>query len=197
MMKKILIFAFTFIIGLVAVFGLSCGGDNNGSRPRTPTPSNPSTGGSRTPMGINLKLSSPLDASIQNTMDASLAKLFSDVQGRPYSQKIRHSDYTIMIKDDCVDRSGTMSWLDRLDSYDGTEYDQDPRPGIGMIYRAEQVTLNPSRPPEFIICRDSEQNMGNTTRYGAEHIILYYNDRGEYDRTAVHTTGGHPIIPML
>lgn len=196
---KILSFLLTFIIGLVAVFGLSCGGDND--RPRNPgntvTQPTPATGGTRTPQGINLRLSSPLDASIQNAMDASLTKLFSDVQGKGYNQKVRHSDYIINVKDDCVNTNGTMSWLDRLDSYDGTEYDQDPRPGIGMIYRAEQVTLSPNKAPEFVICRDVVQNMSKTTRYGAEHIILYYNDMNEYNRTAVHTTSGHPIIPEL
>ena len=191
-MKKIITFIITVTLGLVAVFLLNCGDSNGGIKTPTPTPT-----GTTTPLGIKLKLTSPLDASIQTEMDASLTKLFSDVRGRGYVQKVRHSDYTITIKDDCVNQNGVMSWLDRLDSYDGTEYDQDPRPGIGMIYRAEQVTLSQSRAPEFIICRDIVSTMKNTTRYGAEHIILYYNDMNEYNRTAVHTTTGHPIIPEL
>lgn len=191
---RLITFILSLIIGLGAVALVSCGGNGGTVIPKTPTPT---TGLSQTPKGIKLKLSSPLDVSIQNDMDAALTKLFSDVGAKNYSKMLSHSDYTITVKDDCVNRSGTMSWLDRLDSYDGTEYDQDPRVGIGMIYRAEQVTLSPNRAPEFIICRDVPATMKNTTRYGAEHIILYYNDMTEYTRTAVHTTTGHPIIPEL
>lgn len=192
-MVRVLAFIITFIIGV----SVSCGGkkdvvpNSTGGSTTTGSPND------QTPMGIKLKLTSPLDENIKTEMDASLTKLFSDVQSRGYSRMNSHSDYTITVKDDCVDRFGTMAWLDRLDDYDGQEFDQDPRPGIGMVYRAEQVNIYPNKAPDFIICRDAVQSMKNTTRYGAEHIILYYNDRGEYERTAVHITSGHPIIPEL
>lgn len=158
-----------------------CGGNS--------TPSGPSAKNT-TPMGVGLSMN--LADAPKTVIDSALTKLFSDVQSRDYTQKLKHSDYFITIKTDCIDRNGTKVWLERLDTYDGTEYDQDPTPGIGMIYQAERVEL-PGNPPKFTICLDNLTNMSNTTRFGAEHIILYYNDRNEYHRTAVNTHV-HPII---
>lgn len=193
-MKFIALFIFTLVAGLVVV---NCGdGKSNTNPPVVSTPSTPSPNGWQTPKGIKLNITSLLDPSIQAEMDASLTKLFADVKGRGYSQRMTHSAYTITIKDDCVNRNGTMVFKLRADNYNGTEYDQNPDPNIGEIFAAEQVKL-PSNPSEFVICRDSVATMKNTTRYGAEHIILYYNNRAEYDRTATHLTSGHPIIPEL
>ena len=186
-----------FILSLVIVFTISCGGNGSNPTPSNPNLPPPNTGLAKTPQGINLKLTVPLDEHLQTELDSSLTKLFSDVSARNYSRMLLHSDYTITIKSDCIDRNGIMAWLQRLDSYDGTDFDQDPREGIGMIYVPEQVTLSPNRAPEFIICMDNVATMRSTSRYGAEHIILYYNDRTEYTRTAIHTTTGHPIIPIL
>lgn len=147
------------------------------------------------PNGIRIKSNSTVSSSTLTTMDASLAKLFQDAKLRNYTKKLNFTDYTIFIKEDCIDRNGTKVWLERNDSYNNTEFDQNPDPVIGTIFQAEQVILNDSSVVSFVICSDTEFNMSNATRYGAEHIILFYNDKKEYERTKIHTsTQGHPII---
>jgi hypothetical protein len=145
----------------------------------------------RTPLGITLK-GQPVPEDIQAEMDNALTELFTTARARGYSAYTNHSNYVIIVKDDCANRNGTMAWLDRLDSYDGTPYDQNPAPGIGEIYRAEEVRLN-SGPPTFLICRDVKEHMRNFTRYGAEHIIYWFNDRAAYNATST-PTHVHPIM---
>ncbi len=154
------------------------------------------------PLGISVVSGLPVDADILDTMDASLSELFDDARALGYTEKLKHSDYTIIVKEDCVDRNGTLSWLTRADNYDGTEYDQNPEPGIGWVYCAEQVLfrrrqsdwqLEPTM--EYVICRGSLGLIANTTRYGCEHLILLHNSFEKYKETETHRDGeGHPII---
>ena len=177
-----------FALILAVSLGISCGGDGPKPGNRTPVPSQ-----NQTPMGIKIESIVALSDEQKSAMDGALTQLFSEVRARNYNNKLNHSDYSIIVRNDCVERGGIKVWLERLDQYDGTEYDQDPTPGVGMIYQPERVVLNPNRAPVFTICNDVPQVMGTTARYGAEHIILYYNDRSEYDRTAFHGPP-HPII---
>lgn len=83
----------------------------------------------------------------------------------------------------------------RADNYDQTEYDIDPRPGIGVIYASEMVT---SFNGSMVICpQEAFDAVGN----GADHIILSLNPNTYSDglnyfyATLTHTTGGHPLLP--
>lgn len=151
-----------------------------------------------TPRGVTVYAGGLVLSETQNTIDEALTELFEDARALGYTQKLDHSLYTITIKEDCIDRSGTMSWLVNAPNYNNTEYDQNPDPSIGQVYAAEQVLfgLNGEPSMEYVICRGSKELMANTTRFGAEHIILFYNDFAKYKETATHLDGaGHPIIP--
>mgnify|MGYP003394894889 CR=1 FL=1 len=144
-----------------------------------------------------LKIVSSQELTKEETVAGSeaLTKLFSDVKHRKYTNKLKHSDYTLIVRDDCVNR-GTMTWTKRADEYNGTRFDYDPDPEIGRIYVQEIV-----KPPSTVItiCRDTAFKMSESTRAGGEHLILFYNDIEEFKRTGVHLTQEleHPIIPNL
>jgi hypothetical protein len=56
------------------------------------------------------------------------------------------------------------------------------------------LAFNPSA---FIIAEHDRdwQRISNVVRYEGEHLVLYYNDRPLYERTADHSRGGgHPIL---
>jgi hypothetical protein len=52
-------------------------------------------------------------------------------------------------------------------------------------------------PCAFVIA-EHDRDLGrvtNVVRFEGEHLILYYNDRALYERTADHSRGGgHPIL---
>jgi hypothetical protein len=180
----------TVFILLLAVFIWACGSNSGSSTVYTPY-------NALTPRSVTIQSTTPVSTEILNTVDTSLELLFQDVSGRGYKSKLKHSDYIIVVKDDCIARNGVKAWLERNDDYNNTIWDQNPDPKIGEIYQSEKVTLSSLAYPRFTICRDLPSIMANSVRYGAEHIILYYNDTEEYERTKIHTTTGHPIIPRL
>lgn len=150
-----------------------------------------------TPKGARIESDSPVDADRLSVIDQALTEVFSDAAHLGYTERLTHGAYTIFVNRNCQPRNGVMVWLGRADNYDGSEYDQNPAPGIGEIFIAEQVgKVNNQIVPRYIICFDSFENIAQTTRYGAEHIILAANDLNEYRRTETHSNGaGHPIIP--
>lgn len=193
-MRKFRNIVMMFALILAVSLGISCGGDgpkNPGNSTRTPVPSQ-----NQTSSGVKIESAVALSDEQKSAIDGALTQLFTEARARNYNNKLNHSDYSIIIRNDCEMRGGIMQWKDRLDQYDGTEFDAEPAPGIGMVWQPEKVTLNPYKAPVFTICYDAPQAMGITTRYGAEHVILYYNDKSEFDRTQFHGNGGppHPII---
>lgn len=150
-----------------------------------------------TPLGVRVESESAVDADKLNAIDAALTELFADARAQGYAAMLNHSDYAIYVNRQCVDRNGVKVWRGRADNYDGTEYDQNPAPGIGEVYIAEQVVKNGNIVvPKYIICDDTLDNMANTARFGAEHVILFYNEPYKYLETETHASGaGHPIIP--
>jgi hypothetical protein len=137
---------------------------------------------------------------LKQAIDESLTNVFADAAALGYSNKLSHSDYIIYVLDDCIPSpvNHTPSFKLRADEYDGTVFDQDPRPGFGYILASEFVIQDgtpPTPTTEYVVCNDLE-NIRDSARYGAEHIILYNNNLPEYDRTKFHGNGvNHPIIP--
>lgn len=154
----------------------------------------------KTPRGINIVSSQPVSDAMKSAMDESLTNLFNDARALGYTQKITHGDYTIHVRHDCVrsPESGTLSFKIRADEYNNSIFDVNPDPNIGEVLAAEQVITHNNFPTtHYIICADTDlENVRKTTRYGAEHIILAFNDPSEYERTKFHGNGiYHPIIP--
>jgi hypothetical protein len=135
--------------------------------------------------GLTIQSTLPVDAETRNAMTQALTTLFAEAKARGYKNYVSHSDYTVIVRNDCrpAPESGVMSW-------------QEETPGYGLIWQAERVTISSSKVQSFQICRDNLATMANTTRYGAEHIVLYFNDKAEFERTKIHSTPelGHPII---
>lgn len=186
MMIKILL---SFYLFAAALTFFDCG--KKGENPPNPSIQN-------SPLGVRVEADAPVEAEKLNAIDAALTAVFSDARAQGYGAMLNHSDYAIFVNRKCIDRNGVKAWLTRADNYDGTEYDQNPQAGIGEIYAAEQVVKNNNIVvPRYIICDDSLNNIANTARYGAEHVILWYNEPFKYLETETHRTGGHPLIPVV
>ena len=123
-----------------------------------------------------------------------ICQLFAVAQRHGYRNRLSFGDYKVFIgrADRTKDSSGQYSpdIAVPAQQYAGSYYDQG-----GFIYAAGMVlAFNPSA---FVIAehdRDLDR-ISNVVRYEGEHIILYYNDRGLYEKTADHSRGGgHPIL---
>lgn len=150
------------------------------------------------PQGVRVASYRGVGAEFLDAVDAALNELFLDAVSLGYSNRVAHDQYLIYVKHDWelspVDR--VPSFRVRADNYDGTIYDVDPRSGIGYVYATEYVIrgLNGIPTGEYVITNDPD-NLARNVRYGAEHIILYFNDPVRYAATETHTSGGHPLIP--
>ncbi|MEK6334696.1 MAG: hypothetical protein AABM67_07090 [Acidobacteriota bacterium] len=147
-----------------------------------------------TPRGVNVLARTMPQPEILGAIDRGFADLFAVAQRHGYRNRLNFSDYTVFIgrADRNRDSSGQYSPDIAVPAgqYAGGFYDQG-----GFIYAAGMVlAFNPSA---FVIA-EHDRDLGrisNVVRFEGEHIILYYNDRGLYQRTADHSGGGgHPIL---
>jgi hypothetical protein len=129
-----------------------------------------------------------------SAIDQGFADLFSVARRHGYRQRLNYSDYVVFIARPArtKDSRGTYSPDIALPAaqYAGTVYDQG-----GFIYAAGMVL--DFNPPTMIIAEHNRdmQRVSNVVRYEGEHLVLYYNDRVLYERTADHSRGGgHPIL---
>ncbi len=150
--------------------------------------------GISTPRGVNVFARTMPRAEVLNAIDRGFYELFAVAQRRGYRNRLSFGDYTVFIgrADRTKDSSGQYSpdIAVPAQQYAGGYYDQG-----GFIYAAGMVlAFNPSA---FVIA-EHDRDLGrisNVVRYEGEHIILYYNDRGLYEKTADHSRGGgHPIL---
>lgn len=147
-----------------------------------------------TPQGVNVVALSVPHGEVMNAIDRGFAELFAIAQRHGYRNRLSFRDYTVFIAraDRTVDSSGQYSPDIALPAgqYAGGYYDQG-----GYIYAAGMVlAFNPSA---FIIAEHNRDpsRISNVVRYEGEHLVLYHNDRGLYQRTADHSRGGgHPIL---
>ncbi|HSQ25252.1 MAG TPA: hypothetical protein VLN44_12595 [Pyrinomonadaceae bacterium] len=147
-----------------------------------------------TPRGVTVIAVNAPRADVLATIDRGLAELFAVARRHGYQNHLSFSDYTVFIAraDRNKDSSGQYSPDIAVPAgqYAGGYYDQG-----GFIYAAGMVlAFNPSA---FILAEHERDlsRISNIVRYEGEHIILYYNDRALYARTADHSRGGgHPIL---
>ncbi len=107
---------------------------------------------------------------------------------------MNYSDYTIFIAR--ADRTKNRDGIYSPDiavapaQYAGSIYDQG-----GFIYAAGMVLeFNPC---VFVIAEHDREfrRVADVVRYEGEHLVLYYNDRALFEKTADHSRGGgHPIL---
>lgn len=131
---------------------------------------------------------------VLRAIDDGFAELFQIARRHGYTRRLNYSDYTVFIgrADRMKDSQGNYSPDVAVPAgqYAGSGYDQG-----GFIYAAGMVlTFNPSA---FLIAEHDRnwQRISNVVRYEGEHLVLYYNDRPLFEKTADHSKGGfHPIL---
>jgi hypothetical protein len=147
-----------------------------------------------TPRGVNVFARTRPRAEVLSAIDRGFDELVTVAQRRGYRNRLSFGDYTVFIgrADRTKDSAGQYSpdIAVPAQQYAGGYYDQG-----GFIYAAGMVlAFNPSA---FVIA-EHDRDLGrisNVVRYEGEHIILYYNDRALYEKTADHSRGGgHPIL---
>jgi hypothetical protein len=148
----------------------------------------------RTPRGARVFARTSPRPEVIRAIDAGFTELFQIARRHGYTRRLNYSDYTIFIgnADRKRDSQGNYSPDVAVPAgqYAGSGYDQG-----GFIYAAGMVlTFNPSA---FLIAEHERdwQRISNVVRYEGEHLVLYYNDRSLFSKTADHSTGGyHPIL---
>jgi hypothetical protein len=148
----------------------------------------------RTPRGVRVFARTQPAAATLRAIDDGLTELFNVARRHGYRARLEHTAYTVFIAraDRTKDSSGKYSpdIAVAAGQYAGSGYDQG-----GFIYAAGMVlAYNPSA---FIIAEHDRDfgRIANVVRYEGEHLVLYYNDRALYERTADHSRGGgHPIL---
>jgi hypothetical protein len=147
-----------------------------------------------TPEGVNVVARTMPRAEVLRAIDQGFAELFSVARRHGYNNHLNFADYTLFIAkaDRTKDSQGQYSPDIAVPAgqYAGGYYDQG-----GYIFAAGMVmAFNPSA---FIIAEHDRDlsRISNVVRYEGEHLVLYYNDRALYQRTADHSRGGtHPIL---
>lgn len=147
-----------------------------------------------TPRGVTVFARTTPRADFLNAIDRGFADLFAVAARHGYRNRVRFDDYTVFIgsADRLKNSQGQYSpdIAVPAQQYAGTDYDQG-----GFIYAAGMVLA--FNPCAFVIA-EHDRDLGrvsNVVRFEGEHLILYYNDRALYERTADHSRGGgHPIL---
>lgn len=148
----------------------------------------------RTPRGARVFARTSPRPEVLRAIDNGLTELFNVARRHGYTARLDYSFYTIFIAraDRTKDSQGAYSpdIAVAAGQYAGSYYDQG-----GYIYAAGMVLA--FNPCAFIIAEHERdlQRISNVVRYEGEHLILYYNDRALYEKTADHSRGGsHPIL---
>jgi hypothetical protein len=148
----------------------------------------------RTALGVRVFARTQPRAEVMRAIDDGFTELFQIARRHGYTRRMNYSDYTVFIgrADRMKDSQGNYSPDVAVPAgqYAGSGYDQG-----GFIYAGGMVlTFNPSA---FLIAEHDRawQRVSNVVRYEGEHLVLYYNDRALFNKTADHSTGGyHPIL---
>ncbi len=148
----------------------------------------------RTPRGVRVYARVRPNATVLGAIDNGFTDLFNVARRHGYQARLEHTAYTVFIAraDRVKDSAGGYSpdIAVAAGQYAGSGYDQG-----GFIYAAGMVLAY--NPCAFIIA-EHERDFGrisSVVRYEGEHLVLYYNDRALYQRTADHSRGGgHPIL---
>ncbi|MEA2204815.1 MAG: hypothetical protein QOE77_1591 [Blastocatellia bacterium] len=147
-----------------------------------------------TPRGVTVVARTVPRAEVLQAIDQGFGELFAVASRHRYRARLNYSDYTVFIgrPDRTKDSGGRYSPDIAVGAgqYAGSDYDQG-----GFVYAAGMVlAYNPSA---FVIAEHDRDfgRIANVVRYEGEHLILYYNNRALYEKTADHSRGGsHPIL---
>src|SRR2546430_5323246 len=142
-----------------------------------------------TPRGVTVLARVMPRAEVLNAIDRGLAELFEVARRHGYRNRLSFGDYTVFIAraDRMKDSKGQYSpdIAVPAQQYAGSDYDQG-----GFIYAAGMVLA--FNPCAFVIAEHDRDlwRVSNVVRFEGEHLILYYNDRALYEKTADQGRGG-------
>ena len=149
---------------------------------------------SSTPQGVTVFAVATPSKDVLSAIDQGFTDLFAVARRHGYRQRMNFRDYTVFIAraDRTKDSTGQYSpdIAVAAGQYAGSDYDKG-----GYIYAAGMVLA--FNPCAFVFAEHERDftRISNVVRYEGEHIILYYNDRALYEKTADHSRGGgHPIL---
>ena len=143
----------------------------------------------RTPKGALLRSANVVNSEAIAAIDLWLTQLFAKAKKRGWTNKVTHPEQLIYIvpPERELNSAGEYvpNFLIRGDNYDGSDFDQDARPGVGMVLAAEYVLPDVSGfvLPEYT--RDFEK-FGDIAAHGALHVLAFHNDRAFFERTKTH-----------
>lgn len=148
----------------------------------------------QTPKGARVYAVNKPKTAMLDAIDKGLTDLFAIARKYNYTKRLNYADYTIFIAkaDRLADSNKNYSPDIAVSAaqYAGSIYDQG-----GYVYAAGMVlSFNPSA---FVIAEHTKnyQRVSDVVRFEGEHLILYYNDRVLFNKTADHSQGGgHPIL---
>ena len=147
-----------------------------------------------TPRGVTVYAVTTPQSQVLATIDRGFEELFAVARRYGYYNHLNFRDYTVFIgrADRTKDSNGQYSpdLAVPAGQYAGGYYDQG-----GFIYAAGMVLA--FQPAAFVFAEHERDlaRISNIVRYEGEHIVLYYNDRALYEKTADHSKGGgHPIL---
>ena len=147
-----------------------------------------------TRMGVTVLAVKTPSPEVLAAVDRGFDELFAVARRHGYHNRLNFGDYTVFIAraDRTKDSAGQYSPDIAVPAgqYAGGYYDQG-----GFIYAAGMVLAY--NPAAFVFAEHERDfsRISNVVRYEGEHIILYYNDRALYEKTADHSKGGgHPIL---
>jgi hypothetical protein len=147
-----------------------------------------------TPRGVRIYARTQPAASTLRAIDDGFTDLFNVARRHGYRMRLEHTSYTVFIARADRDRDSSGNYSPDIavaaGQYAGSGYDQG-----GYIYAAGMVLAY--NPCAFIIAEHGRDlgRISNVVRYEGEHLVLYYNNRALYQRTADHSRGGgHPIL---
>ncbi len=148
----------------------------------------------RTPRGVRVYARTQPAANTLRAIDEGFTDLFNVARRHGYRVRLEHTSYTVFIARADRDRDSSGNYSPDIavaaGQYAGSGYDQG-----GYIYAAGMVLAY--NPCAFIIAEHGRDftRVSNVVRYEGEHLVLYYNNRALYQRTADHSRGGgHPIL---
>ena len=147
-----------------------------------------------TPRGVTVVAVSRPRPDVLDAIDQGFTELFAVARRHGFRNHLNFGDYTVFIgrADRTRNSAGEYSpdFAVPAAQYAGSVYDQG-----GFVYAAGMVlSFDPSA---FVIAEHDRDlsRISNVVRYEGEHIVLYYNDRSLYAKTADHSRGGsHPIL---
>jgi len=147
-----------------------------------------------TPKGVTVFAVKAPSPETLHSIDQGFTDLFDVARRHGYQRRLSFRDYVVFIAraDRTKDSAGQYSPDIAVPAgqYAGSDYDKG-----GYIYAAGMVlAYNPSA---FVFAEHERDfsRIANVVRYEGEHIVLYYNDRALYEKTADHSRGGsHPIL---